>query len=222
MTAPSDRIATAAPVQILPARHGRAVHLRQGQVLSIINLAGTQVVDLWALSAVDPLEYGAMEHTRSRNSSIFVECGMAVFSNRRRAMLTLIEDSSPGRHDTQLCPCSCELYRELTPEPHRSCTDNFHEALASVGLALPFAPASLNLFMNVPVAEDGSLRRLPPESRPGDTVTLRAEMDVTVILSACPQDITPINGGDQTPRDIGFTLDDARLSGPQPTGTRDD
>ncbi|WP_323718009.1 urea carboxylase-associated family protein [Paracoccus aminovorans] len=207
---------------ILPAGHGRAISLRRGQSLRIVNLHGTQVVDLWALSAAEPLEYAAMEHTRSRNSSVFVERGMSVYSNRRNPMLTMVADSSPGRHDTQLCPCSAELYRELTPDPHRSCTQNLHEALAAVGLALPFAPASLNLFMNVPIAQDGGVRRLPPASRAGDAVTLRAEMDVTVIMSACPQDITPINGADHTPRDIGFAILDARPPGPQPTGKRDD
>lgn len=181
--------------------------LRRGQAVRIENIHGSQVVDTWALSAEDPLEYASMEHTRSWNSSIFVENGMAMISIRRRPMLTMVADSSPGRHDTQLCPCSAELYQQLNCRaPHRSCTDNFHEALAPLGVKLPFTPASLNLFMNVPIAEDGSVTRVPPASKAGDSVTLRAEMDVTVVLSACPQDITPINGADHTPRDIAFAV----------------
>ena len=200
--------------QILPAAHGIAVGLRSGQAIRIDNVHGTQVVDTWALSARDPLEYASMEHTRSWNSSIFVEAGAVVVSIRRRPMLTMIADSSPGRHDTQLCPCSSELYSQLgCEEPHRSCTGNFHEALAPLGVKLPFTPASLNLFMNVPIAADGSVTRKPPASRAGDSVTLRAEMDVIVVLSACPQDITPINGADHTPRDIAFAVLDAPQSG---------
>ena len=202
------------PEHILPAAQGIAVSLRAGQAIRIENIHGSQVVDTWALSSDNPLEYASMEHTRSWNSSIFVEQGMEVVSNRRRPMLTMVSDTSPGRHDTQLCPCSAELYRQLgCDEPHRSCTGNFHEALADAGLVLPFTPASLNLFMNVPIAEDGSVTRVPPVSRAGDSVTLRAEMDVTVVLSACPQDITPINGADHTPRDIAFAVTGDRKKG---------
>ena len=195
------------PEHILPASQGIAVLLRAGEAIRITNTHGSQVVDTWALSATDPLEYASMEHTRSWNSSIFVEREMEVVSNRRRPMLTMVADMSPGRHDTQLCPCSAELYRQLGCEgPHRSCTGNFHAALAEAAIELPFTPASLNLFMNVPIAADGSVTRVPPMSRAGDSVTLRAEMDVTVVLSACPQDITPINGIDHTPRDIAFAI----------------
>ncbi|MFT4464964.1 MAG: DUF1989 domain-containing protein [Sodalis sp. (in: enterobacteria)] len=63
------------------------------------------------------------------------------------------------------------IYRELgCRDYHHSCTDNFHEALAAEGLSLPFTPASLNLFMNVPVAADGALDRVPPRSVAGDTL----------------------------------------------------
>jgi hypothetical protein len=195
------------PAQRLPAGHGRAVELRKDQALRVENLFGTQVVDLWCLSKDDPFEHSSMDHTRSLNSNIFLNRGMIIASSQRRTMLRLEEDRSPGRHDTLLCPCNAPLYRQLGCEgDHRSCTDNFHEALAAIGVALPFTPASLNLFMNVPVAADGSLDRVPPASQAGDFVILRAEMDVTVVLSACPQDVTPINGSERRPRDIGFAV----------------
>jgi uncharacterized protein YcgI (DUF1989 family) len=207
------------PDQILRASRGIGVKLLKGQAIRIENIHGSQVVDAWALSTDDPLEYASMEHTRSWNSSVFVEAGMAVVSIRRRPMLTMIADTSPGRHDTQLCPCSVELYAQLGCRgAHRSCTDNFHEALASLGMALPFTPASLNLFMNVPIAADGAVTRLPPTSRAGDSVTLRAEMNALIVLSACPQDITPINGADLAPRDVAIRVLDAA---PQ-SGNNDD
>lgn len=192
---------------ILPARHGAAFPIRAGNCATIRNPHGTQVVDTWALSLADPLEYSAMEHTRSVNSALFFGQGQRVMSIHRRAMLTMTADTSPGRHDTLLCPCNAAIYRELgCTGHHRSCTDNFHEAIAAQGLSLPFTPASLNIFMNVPVAADGTLDRLPPRSRPGDSVTLRAEMDLLLVLSACPQDVTPINGAEATPRDIEVIL----------------
>jgi uncharacterized protein len=53
--------------------------------------------------------------------------------------------------------------------------------------------------MNIPVREGGVLGWEPAPTRPGDFVTLRAEMDCLVVVSACPQDIVPINGNDPTP-----------------------
>lgn len=189
----------------LGAGRGVAVGLTSGQILEIENIRGNQVVDTWALTQVDVLEYSSMDHTRSVNSNLFYQTGMTVVSNHRRLLFTLIADSTPGWHDTLLCPCNAAIYRELgCRDYHRSCTDNFHEALAAHGLSLPFTPASLNLFMNVPVAADGALDRVPPRSVAGDTLQLRAECDIWLVLSACPQDITPINGAARQPSDIGL------------------
>jgi uncharacterized protein YcgI (DUF1989 family) len=178
-----------------------------GQIAVITNLYGNQVMDAWALAAEDDGEFSSMDHTRSVNSSIYFETGMAVVSNRRRPMLTLVDDSAALRHDTLLCPCNAELYAQLGCDGyHRSCSDNFHEALSSNDRNLAFTPASLNIFMNVPVHADGTLERHAPASKPGDFVALRAEMDLLLVLSACPQDVTVINGDDRTPRDVAIRI----------------
>jgi len=192
---------------VLDATRGTAVALRKGQVLSITNLQGNQVVDAWAVMQSDPFEYSSMEHTRSVNSNLFFQLQMPVVSIYRRAMFTLVGDTTPGRHDTLLCPCNAAIYRELgCAQYHRSCTDNFHEALQEQGITLPFTPASLNLFMNVPITEAGELDRVPPRSVAGDVLQLRADADIYVVLSACPQDITPINGAQRQPADIGLSI----------------
>ena len=196
--------------QTVAAGRGRAFVLKAGQYARIVNTHGNQVVDAWALAAGEGSELSSMDHTRSVNSNIFLTLGMPILSSRRRPMLTLVGDSAGVRHDTLLCPCSRELYQQLgCTEPHRSCTDNFHEALAEIGQAAPFTPASLNLFMNVPVGADGTVDRLPPATRAGDDVVLRAEMDLTLVLSACPQDVTPINGEARTPRDVAVIITDS-------------
>lgn len=192
------------------ASRGRAFPMKAGQYARIINIHGNQVVDAWAVAAGDARETSSMDHTRSVNSNIFFTQGMAVISSRRRPMLKMVADSADVRHDTLLCPCSSELYQQLgCAEPHRSCTDNFHEGLAEFGLAVPFTPASLNLFMNVPVKADGRVDRVPPATAAGDYVVLRAEMDLMLVLSACPQDITPINGDTRTPMDVAVAITDS-------------
>lgn len=193
--------------QIVPARFGAAFRLERGQAIEILNIAGNQVVDTWAVSAAEPVQIMSMAQTRSVNSSIFARAGMMLMSDRRDPMLAFEADTSPGVHDMLLCACNAAIYRELgcTPD-HRSCSQNFTEALAEQGKTLPFTPAPLNLFMNVPVAADGTIDRVPPTARPGDLVVLRAQMPLFVVLSACPQDVTPVNGASRSPADIAVRI----------------
>lgn len=197
-----------ADTDVVPARYGRAVPLATGQSIKVLSIHGTQVVDFWAFAAADPREMLSMEHTRSVTSRIAPRAGDMLVSNHRRPMLFFAEDTSPAIHDTLLCACNRSLYEQLgCTEYHRNCEDNLHEALADIGLSLPFTPAPFNLFMNVAVTADRTLDRREPEARPGDYVRLRAEMDVIVAMSACPQDITVINGGGM-PRDVHFIVAD--------------
>jgi uncharacterized protein len=184
----------------IPARHGIAVRVKAGDALKLINPHGNQVLDTWAFNAADLAEYMSMAHTRSRNSRIYVGCGDSLISNHRRPILTIEEDTSPGRHDILLCACNLWIYQELgVTEYHRNCADNLHEALSTLGVAIPWTPSPFNVFMNVPVDSNGRLDRVPPSCKPGDYVLLRAAFDLVVAISACPQDITAVNAG--TPQD---------------------
>ena len=195
-------------LEIVPARHGRAIKLSRGQTIQIVSVHGTQVLDLWAFNKDDLREYLSMEHTRSKNSKVILSVGDSYVSQRRRPMLTVAEDTSPGVHDTLLCACNSYIYEEAgCREYHRNCSDNLHEALAEIGLKFPFTPGPLNVFMNIPVNHDHSITRLPPSTRPGDFLKLKAQMDLVVVMSACPQDMTIINGADRTPRDMHFAVE---------------
>lgn len=190
-------------LEAVPARFGRAFQAKAGEIIEVVNPYGTQVADTWAFRAGDVFEYLALDQCRSVNSTIYFRPGMALVSNRRRPMLTLVADTSPGLHDTLLCACNAAIYRELGCAPdHRSCEQNLHAALAAVGLSVPFTPPPLNLFMNVTVVQDGSVVRGVPRSRPGDLVRFEAMMDLVFVVSACPQDVTPINGELRQPRDL--------------------
>jgi hypothetical protein len=184
---------------VIPARHGKAFSIDRGQAAKLINTHGQQVLDTWAFNRDDLGEYLSMDQTRSINSTIYIKTGSTLVTNHRRPILTILEDTSPGRHDTLLCACNRAIYTELgVTTYHRNCVDNLHEALGALGLSVPFTPAPLNLFMNIPVKGDGAIERLAPASRPGDYILLRAEIDLVLVLSACPQDITLINGGQPT------------------------
>jgi uncharacterized protein YcgI (DUF1989 family) len=194
--------ADVAETVLLPAARGKALVLKAGGRVRLVNPTGVQCVDAWAFVDGDAGEYLSMDHFRSVNSRIYATPDTALVSNHRRPILRIVEDTSTARHDTLLCPCNGPLYRQLgAGDDHRSCADNLHEGLAELGLSLAFTPASLNLFMCVDVDADGQVQRLLPTSAPGCHVTLEAVVDVVIAFSSCPQDITPINGLERTPRD---------------------
>ena len=197
----------AAAIQTLPARRGKAVRLRRGQALKVINSHGQQVVDTWAFNAEDLCEFMSMEHLRQVLSRITPRVGDPLATNHRRPILTLLEDTSPGIHDTLLAACDIWRYRNLgCADHHDNCRDNLFAGMAELGLVPPECPSPLNLWMNTPVVDALRIDWRPPASRPGDHVVLRAELDCIVALSACPQDLVPINGVGLTPTEAHFQV----------------
>ena len=179
----------------IPARRGRVQRLAKGQSIKIINTHGSQVVDTWCFSAEDLGEFMSMEHMRPTLGRLWPRQGDRLPTHRRRPILTLVEDTSPGRHETLIAACDDYRYGLLgCKEYHDNCTDNLRAAMRHVGLEAPEVPQPLNLWMNIPVAPDGATTWGEPLSKPGDYVVLRAELDCIVVMSACPQDILPING----------------------------
>lgn len=178
----------------LPARRGKAVRLNAGESLRIINTHGTQVVDFWAYVAGHLSEFVGVEQCRATWTRLYPKAGDALYTNRRRALMTLVEDTSPGRHDTLMAPCDNERYGLLGCNSyHDNCKDNHHAGLLELGITVPFTPGSINLFMNIPWDGEGNLEFAAALSKPGDHVTMRAELDCIAVMSACPQDILAIN-----------------------------
>lgn len=180
---------------VIPAREGRAVRLAPGEALRIETPAGGQVCDFFALVDGEPAEMLSMEHCRTALGRIYVRTGDRLVTNRRRAILCLEEDSSPGVHDTLIACCDLPRYEQLGAEGyHANCADNFRAALAAIGVAPVHVPAPLNLWMNIPVDAAGDYDWTPPVTRPGDHVLLRALLPCIAVMSACPQDMTAVNG----------------------------
>jgi uncharacterized protein len=185
----------APPLVTIPARRGVAARVDAGQRVRVVNTHGTQVVDAWALSTRDATEWMSMEASRASFLKLTAAVGDSFVTNRRRSILTLVDDTSGCAHDTLMAPCDRERYGLLGVQGyHDNCRDNLHAALAELGIAIPATPASLNLFMNIPWTAAGLLAWGEPVSPPGSHVVFRAEMDLVIAFSACPQDILPING----------------------------
>jgi uncharacterized protein YcgI (DUF1989 family) len=180
----------------IPARRGKAAFVAAGQIITVINTHGEQVVDTWAFSRADLSEFMSHEHTRAHSLHLVPKPGDVLRTNRRRPILTLTEDTSGGLHDTLIAACDRYRYELLGVVGHHdNCTDNLVACMAELGLTPPEVPCPLNLFMNIPWNAGGTLQfAAPPRPVPGGYVRLRAEMDLVIAFSACPQDLVPVNG----------------------------
>ena len=191
---------------IIPARHGKAFKVSTGDTLKLINTFGTQVVDCWAISSKNLDEHMCMEASRVWLQRLNPILGDTFVTNKRNPILTIVEDTSPGIHDTFMAACDKKRYELLGVESyHRNCSDNLIEALENKNVFLERTIlASFNIFMNIQVKSDKiTLKTLPTVSNPGDYIILRAEIDCYVVFSSCPQDIVKIQGqNDNTPKSV--------------------
>jgi uncharacterized protein len=196
---------------IIAAGHGKAFRLAGGEKISIGLPEGPQVADMFAFALPDLAEWLSTEHTRSCATRLAPTVGEAFFSNRRRPMLRLLQDRSPGTHDLLLSACDQARYTLLGhAAPHRNCADNLVEALGELGLAPPGVPSPVNLFENVRIGPGSTLTIEPPLARQGDHVVLEALMALVLVVSACPMDIVPTNGADRRPKAISVERLDTR------------
>jgi uncharacterized protein YcgI (DUF1989 family) len=176
---------------IIEAQTGTAFRIRQSQHLKVIDLEGEQVADLTAFNAHDSREWLSSGRSIDYANTIYLTTGHTLYSNRSQPMFTIVQDDV-GRHDFLLTPCSPETFKIIykNEQPHRSCQENLRLHLAPFGIEPDAIPTTLNIFMNVEIAPAGTLSILPPRSRAGDAITLRAEMDLIVGLTACSAEMS--------------------------------
>ena len=171
--------------QRLEPQTGTAFRLERGRTLRIVDVEGEQVSDLMAFTA-DGVEWLSSGRSIDYNNTIRFGAGHVLYSNQSRELLTIVEDTV-GQHDFLYAPCSPEMFEKLYgfDKSHPSCFRNLADNLAHFGIGEDRIPTTFNIFMNVGISESGDLKVLPPLSRAGDYVLLRAETDLIVGLTAC-------------------------------------
>lgn len=186
--------------EIVTARAPWMHRVDAGQLLRIVDLEGNQAVDFLIYSAHDDAERYSAQDTIAAQANIYLREGTALLSSEGRPMMT-ITGTAVDYHDTIGGACSCESnslrYGHHTKAQH-ACVDNFLEANLHAGRGKRDIVSNINFFMNVPVLEDGALGIVDGISAPGLTVDLRADMDVVVVVSNCPQINNPCNGFNPT------------------------
>src|SRR5471030_1840443 len=201
LTASSSTTREHAPVYhaTIPAGEPWLTEVKAGQTLRILDLEGNQAVDTLFYSVANPKERYDVQRTLRRQNRVYLSIGSVLYSNLGQPMLTIVDDTC-GRHDTLGGACAQEsnTVRYALEKRHmHSCRDNYLRACAHDGrLGKGDIGPNINFFMNVPVTAEGGI------SAPGKYVELRAEMDVIVLISNCPQLNNPCNGYNPTPAEL--------------------
>ncbi len=192
-------------LNIIPPRSGVSFVLKKGQCLKVVDVEGEQVADFICYNLHDTKEYLSSGRTIDYAETIFLTKGHPFYSNRSNVMFDMIEDTV-GRHDFLLTPCSAEMFKITYghDEPHQGCFGNLCNALKTFDINPDAIPTTFNIFMNVPVSMDGKVSVLPPLSKAGDYVMLKARMDLIVGLTACSAGMS----NNYSFKPIGYLIED--------------
>ncbi|WP_109479629.1 urea amidolyase associated protein UAAP2 [Paraburkholderia sp. C35] len=191
--------------ETLPAGEPWLKEVKADQTLRIRDVEGNQAIDTLFYSLADTRERYDAQRTLRRQQSLYLTTGTVLYSNLGNPMLTIVADTC-GRHDTLGGACAQEsntVRYALEKRYMHSCRDNYLRACAHDGrLSKHDIAANINFFMNVPVTSEGGLTFEDGISAPGKYVELRAEMDVIVLISNCPQLNNPCNAYNPTPAEL--------------------
>ncbi len=192
--------------QTHPAGEPILFKVQQGQTLRIVDLMGNQAADVIFYAADDLAEHYSATDTMLAQGGIYLTTGSRLMSNTGRSLLTIVADTC-GRHDTLGGACAAEsntVRYALQKKFMHNCRDNYLIALqrADMGLTKRDLVPNINFFMNVPVTPSGELKFDDGVSGAGKYVEMRADTDVWVLISNCPQLNNPCNAYNPTPIEL--------------------
>ncbi len=187
---------------VIPPYSARAVKVKKGDYLAIVDLEGKQVGDFVCFNEDDLKEHVSPVHMRSSLSSIRLKINDFLYSNYRDPLMQLVEDTV-GKHDFFFPECDYYRYKvDFGVEDHPNCYDNLCNALEKYEVRPCILPDPINWFMNNVMDENGDYVIEDPLSGPGDYVKLKALKNCIVAVSTCSQDFVPVNGMKVTPLEL--------------------
>lgn len=177
--------------------------LKKGQILRITDLHGNQAVDTIFYNAdrIDERYHAA--NTMREQGNVYISSGTEIRSSENNVMLTVVADTC-GRHDTLGSACSCESNTAryaLEKRFMHACRDSFLKTImnSKTDMNKRDQVCNINFFMNVPVDPDGGSHFEDGISEANKYVELKAEMNILVLVSNCPQLNNPCNAYNPTP-----------------------
>jgi hypothetical protein len=191
---------------IVEAGDSFVYEIRRGQTVRIVDLEGNQAVDTLFYNARDYADRYSAQDTIREQGNLYLTAGTRLMSTEGNVLLTITADTC-GRHDTLGGACAQEsnmVRYAIETRPMHACRQSFMKAIQhwKHGLEKRDITSNINFFMNVPVTPEGVLTFADGVSEAGKYVELRAEMDVLMLVSNCPQLNNPCNGYNPTPVQI--------------------
>lgn len=183
----------------IKACEGRSIDVKAGQKISVMDVAGGQVADFFAVSAADNEEFLSPGVTIDCNDSLGLKTGDIIYTNCYKPMFEVLHDDV-GTHDLIHPCCRPEMYDFFYQNGtnHPNCLDNINKNL---NLRMPIIHP-VNLFMNTVINPDGSIAVKSPVSKPGDKIVLKALMDARLGIAACSVSESVCNSGRCTGVDV--------------------
>jgi uncharacterized protein YcgI (DUF1989 family) len=183
---------------IIPAKEYSAFTMKNGEVLRFVDIEGQQVPDLVCFNVNDLTEEINLGNSLLLNNRREFVRGDRLYSVICNPMMT-ITDYSNGVSYSYGPMCSEELNRIRYGVPNtRNCRDNFAMALGRWNIGRRRIPNAFVPFMNVGVNDAGRFEIREPTSTAGDYYDLRADMELLVAVSNCPQERNPCNAFNPT------------------------
>ena len=187
--------------EVVPARAPWSAVVSRGDILTIVDVGGNQSADCLLYNAHDTDERYSVPDTIAWSGNVYVRTGTVLRSNEGNPLATVVANEI-DRQDTIGGACGKESntlrYGHHTAAEH-GCRENFLAEAAKYGMGARDIVSNLNWFMNVPIEADGTLGIVDGISGPGKRVAFRAEMDILVLVSNCPQMNNPCNDFNPTP-----------------------
>ena len=192
--------------EVIAKNSGAAFEIKEGQRLRI---AGKTIVDFVAFNLRDLAERFDQARTKTNQVKIFISTGDVLYSKRNNPMLTIVEDTfAEGRHDLQKGMCSRKRFEmvargeskrvfaegvDINPKtvdeiPAHGCWENLSNAVKPWNIAPDDVPSPFNIFQCMRIdPETGVMYDTMIRPKGEAHVDFRAEMDLLVAASACPE-----------------------------------
>jgi uncharacterized protein len=193
--------------KVIPAGEYWIDVVKSGECFRIVDLEGNQSADTLLFSAADPADRYSIVDTMREQRNVYLSVGSKLLSTAGNTLAEIVADTV-GRHDTLGGACAGEsnsVRYALDKRSMHACRDSYLLAVAEndrFDLSKRDLTHNINFFMNVPITAEGGLEFADGRSGPGNYVELRAAMDITVLISNCPQLNNPCNAYNPTPLEI--------------------
>jgi len=183
MISPSQQAAPAEHEIVVEHGTVGAVSVRQGQLMTIVDVEGGRPVQLYAYTEADLGEFLSPHHTRVFSNSYRLNQGMRMVTNRRRPLMVLGKDT--GKKHDLLMPASTD---DTLGGPGGA-RDQFRAAIAAQVLKPIKVPDPINLFLDVEIGTDGGITPRDLQHAAGTYVTCRVLIDCKLFVGACASDL---------------------------------